>query len=89
MERDTVPVIYGLRIAPKEYREACGGFPNVNRNSWGGCVLYEDSPTSEAVLYCKSCRKAEAEWLEAYYRESEDLKSVRVTGQADGLLPET
>jgi hypothetical protein len=63
MKVGDVPKIYGLISAPKSYPQVQKTlFPNAESCSFGGCCSSPDSPKSEKVLYCESCRKAANEW---------------------------
>lgn len=65
LQRDTVPIVYGLIIPDARDREASTRFPYANRDSLGGCVITPDSPTRAKVLYCPDCRKGESEFAAA------------------------
>ena len=66
-----VSIAYGLICFEKEYTDAHKQlFPNAHSYSAGGCVVMSESPKTEKVLYCPSCRKAEAEWQEKHGKKS-------------------
>jgi hypothetical protein len=65
-----VSIAYGFPIIDKAYSKAEKKlFPHANLYSAGGCVVSPDSPKTEKVLYCSSCRKAEAEWQEKHSKK--------------------
>lgn len=64
---DVVPVRHGLRRPlPGECEAQRRLFPNARSSVGAGCIVFDDSPTEMAVLYCLSCREAEAEWFAAH-----------------------
>ncbi len=66
-----VSIAYGLLCPEKAYSEARKKlFPNAHLYLAGGCVVTPGSPKTEKVLYCPSCRKAEAEWQEKHGKKS-------------------
>jgi len=70
-----VSIAYGLLCPQKAYADARRKlFPNAHSYSAGGDVVTPESPKIEKVLYCPSCRQAEAKWQEKY-----DKKSKRAT----------
>ena len=61
LERDSVPVRYGLIKFRQEYREAQRTqFPHAKPFALGGCRL--GPPVKQDVMYCSDCRAAELRW---------------------------
>jgi hypothetical protein len=59
-----VPIRYGWHSEPPY--DACEHlFPNANQEVNGGCLHGVNDPVQTRVLYCESCRRAEAVYAEA------------------------
>jgi len=63
MKLGTVKIAYGLIEGNEAFSQAQKRlFPNSHSFTLGGCVVSPESPKENTVLYCESCRKAEADW---------------------------
>jgi ankyrin repeat protein len=83
LQEDTVPIIYGLILFTDEHLEASKNFPNARKYTLGGCVTTPESPETEEVLYCPSCREAEDKWIEAGRTAQKKLLLHRIEKSSD------
>lgn len=78
LKKDKVQIVYGLTEFRPGYLEAQEKFfPYANSIEYGGCVIetavnpcdgteVQFSPKYAEVLYCQSCRIAQAKWVKAH-----------------------
>ena len=65
LQNGTAPILYGRRGAVVDFATSKRAFPHARSHVFGGCVVSEDSPGSQAVRFCMKCRTAEKRWLAA------------------------
>ncbi len=60
-------VVYGLLELPDTYCDARRReFPLSRTWQPGGCLVWDDAPKTVMVIFCQSCRSAEADWRKAH-----------------------
>lgn len=74
LQKAVVPIVYGRAGAPFPFATEKRDFPHANSRAYGGCIVSEDSPGSQAVKFCPACRAAEKRWLLAHKMAASALR---------------
>jgi hypothetical protein len=67
-----VQIIYGLPAGSENdptYEVRFKLFPHAREISFGGCVVMPDSPKTEMLRICPTCKQAEQAWKDSHKRK--------------------